>query len=176
LRERPDLLHIVEILAVVGAGWGVYRAERRHNRNRSLKTLRLAIQDFIEAAHIGVINYKYDDGKKEIKFRNVVFDITVYETIVHSGLFTYFPREIQAPVMKLYTAIRTHNEYLKHRIELAERFSLYGSTARDAVFRKTLEKLEAYLTELNIDAESLIELIQVEQSKKWWQRLISFFY
>ena len=174
--ERPDVFAVISFLAVIFTGWGVYRGEIRHSRNRSFQTLEIAIAEFQGAIQIDTVYFSYIKGRNEIKFRNVFFDTTVYETIVHSGLFTYFPRELQIPITKLYSGIRNHNEYLKYRIELGNSFALYGSTARNVVAHDVFQQLEAFLTRLDADMESLITRIRLYERKKWWEKLISFFY
>lgn len=93
---------IIGFLAVIFTGLGVYRLERSHDKKCSLKTLRIAIDDFTDAAKFGMTHFSYIANRKEIKIRDVYFDTTIYEAIVHSGLFTYFPKNLQIAKGRLF--------------------------------------------------------------------------
>ena len=48
------------------------------------------------------VYFSYIVDRNEIKIRNVYFDTTIYEAIVHSGLFTYFPKNLQIAKGRLF--------------------------------------------------------------------------
>ena len=58
---------IIGFLAVIFTGLGVYRLERSHDKKRSLETLRIAIDDFTDAAKFGMTYFSYIADRKEIK-------------------------------------------------------------------------------------------------------------
>lgn len=148
---------IIGFLVVILTGWGVYRLEKRHNKKRSFETLRVAIDDFTDAAKLGTaVYFSYIVDRNEIKIRNVYFDTTIYEAIVHSGLFTYFPKNLQIAISKLYTRIKIHNEYSKYR-------SQYENP------NPQQKPLQLFLTAINTEMEEMVERIDLELTKKWWQ-------
>lgn len=147
---------IIGFLVVILTGWGVYRLERRHNKKRSFETLRVAIDDFTDAAKFGMVYFSYIEDREEIKIRNAYFDTTIYEAIVHSGLFTYFPKNLQIAVSKLYMRIKLHNEYNK-----------YKSQYENPNIQQ--KPLQLFLTEINKEMEEIVERIDLELTKKWWQ-------
>lgn len=147
---------IIGFLVVILTGWGVYRLERRHNKKRSFATLRVAIDDFTDAAKFGMVYFSYVADRNEIKIRNAYFDTTIYEAIVHSGLITYFPKNLVIAISKLYMRIKIHNEYNKYK-------SQYENP------NPQQKQLQLFLTAINKEMEEMVERIDLELTKKWWQ-------
>lgn len=106
--------------------------------------------------------FSYVRSKQTVDFSNIVFDTYAFQSIIHSGLLTYFDEDIQARLAQLYSRFDGHNESLTYRSHLQTEFFLYG---RPQTFNNYLEERERYdlfLTETEGEIKQLFT--GVEQS------------
>ena len=73
-----------------------------------------------------------------IHYKNSFFNTDAYDSIVHSGLFTYFEGTTQDKLSNLYIRIKKHNEILKYKNEFEDRF--FMNDARTRTRREEREK------------------------------------
>jgi hypothetical protein len=83
--------------------------------------------------------FSYIQSRETVDFSNTVFDVYAFQSVIHSGLLTYFDESVQSGLAQLYSRIDSHNEILKYMGRLATEFSLFGRWRKVENYRKKLD-------------------------------------
>jgi hypothetical protein len=103
-------------------------------------------------------------------FQNITLNIDAYNTTLFSGLFSYFERNTQDMVKRLYQRISLHNETLLYRTKYEDVFFLYDQSAnRYQLWNFRVRRYNIALNLCENDIKALIpeveRLIETERQK-----------
>jgi hypothetical protein len=111
--------------------------------------------------------YVMSRRREPVDYSNVFFETYAYQSIIHSGLLTYFKEDIQARLAQLYSRIDRHNTNLDYRTHLETEFRLFGRREKEEnwlLFSEQGEQYDLFLTKTDGDIRNLFP--DVEQSLK----------
>jgi hypothetical protein len=108
--------------------------------------------------------YVMSTRREPVDYSNVFFETYAYQSIIHSGLLTYFEEDIQARLAQLYSRIDRHNTYLDYRTHLETEFRLFGRREKVEDWPEQGEQYDLFLTITDGDIRNLFPA--VEQSLK----------
>ena len=92
------------------------------------------------------VNQKDDKGNK-IYYTNVYFNLGAFESILNSGLFTYFDEVIQTNINLLYNRLDLHNKHLDTRHEIKS-FAILLNKQNDTDVKERISSYDLMLTHL----------------------------
>ena len=105
--------------------------------------------------------YSYIKNKVTVDYSNIIFDMYAFQSVIHSGLLTYFRGDDQAILTKLYSSFDRYNENLRYITHLSTEFSSFGRP--ESVFRylAEIEMYELFLTGIEKDIRQLSPVVEV---------------
>jgi hypothetical protein len=121
------------------------------------------------------ISYPIQDKSKNqniVKYTNVYLDSEGYQSILHSGFFTYFSSNTQHKLTLLYGRIRSHNELITYTDHLQDLFFMNNDYSKESLDKwyKQIERYDLILTkweeEIVVLLDEVKNLIKQEQPKK----------
>lgn len=127
----------------------IRRGERiRRSRRTILREVRETKDSLLEEEKR--IRYYVDEPKlspitirRRVDYRNAYVITDAFDSVLHSGLFTYFAEYIQYVLSNLYSRIKTHNTLITSMNQFEEK-------------REKMLEYQLYLTDLEIDIMRLI--------------------
>jgi hypothetical protein len=106
--------------------------ENNERKLRSGKTILKEIANHGKAFN----NLPHYKPEPAIDFVNAYLNTDAYDSLVSSGLFTYFDEITQDELADLYIRVRLHNNLFRYREQFADNFFLYSdSAARQAKWK-----------------------------------------
>jgi hypothetical protein len=106
--------------------------------------------------------YIQSKHRQPVDHSDIFFETYAYQSIIHSGLLTYFDEDIQARFAQLYSRIDRHNTFLDYRSHLETEFRLFGEKKENRPDEG--EQYDLFLTRTDGDIKNLFP--DVEQSLK----------
>lgn len=98
----------------------------------------------IDNHRMALVGFKPEEGRFVEKY----FNTDAYQSLVSSGLFTYFEEETQDKLSDLYIRIKLHNDFSTYRNHYSDIFFLY-SDSKDRL-EKWRSKVKRYDDALNM--------------------------
>jgi hypothetical protein len=100
------------------------------------------------------------------------FSLSAYESIVYSGLYSFFDTETQTNLLGLYNRIKSYNEILSYLNQYFDLFTLYdNSAARRQLYIHNVKRYERALTFFLKEIDNFLNATQVlvEKEKPQYQ-------
>lgn len=148
---------------------------RKERFNRSCVALLREIRESRDHLNRGDerLFFSYVRSRQTVDYSNIVFDTYAFQSVIHSGLLTYFDEDIQARLAQLYSRFDGHNESLTFRSHLQTEFFLYGSKRTFNNYLEERERYDLFLTEtdgeikqLSPGVEQSLEVVRQENITK----------
>jgi hypothetical protein len=169
----PSIEHNIEIIAITVAV-GIFLIERCYEYSKNKKDVKerltrcySTIEKELED-HIGALsNPTFDniEDNKGYPFKSMFLNVDAYESLLHSGLFTYFPEVTQLALVNLYTRIKLHNEYQVQRSVIRANFFIKGSSNKRTDWPLVtfecdiiLNRYQKEILDITVDLKTFVEL------------------
>ena len=179
LYSQLEVIGTIVSIAVAAVFYFHQQAKQRKEAiQRSSEAILQEIKEnkrLLENKEYEKINYTIQgksNGQNIVKYTNVYLDIEGYQSILHSGFFTYFSSKTQHKLTLLYGRIRSHNELISYTDHLQDLFFMnndYSKESLDKWYQK-VERYDLILTkweeEIVILLDEVKNLIKHEQPKK----------
>jgi hypothetical protein len=138
--------------------------DRRDRIRRSCDTLLREIQenrDHLIRGEDRYFYYSYVKSKSTIDYPNTIFGLYAFQSVIHSGLLTYFSRDDQAILTKLYSRFDVYNENLRYLTHISTEFSSFGRSENVVNYRREIEMYELFLTGIGEDIRQLSPVVEL---------------
>lgn len=166
LNDQSGILSLSSILAAIGVFFYQQHNEKNKFNERIVKASNALITDLnqLEKSYSSGVFLKTTWVEKGIDFSNTSISVEYYQSVVSSGIITYYNEVTQIELSKLYYNMSLFTEWLKEFNHLG----LYSSLAepvRSNVMDKIAQKLTKHENEITTKIPVVRSLLEKEIKK-----------